>query len=258
MHPMERLRHVARSGDIDPAVVVAETVDALTRLDPAPSELVTLCRNLVERSPTCGPLWWLCAHLLADPDSLACAWQLAEEVERDTTAARLADRLPEGATVMTVGHPAIGASALRRCGNVSVLAVLAGDEGVRLVRAMDRAGVDVEPIAPEATLTACGRADVVLLEAEACSTDEVVASMGSGLAAVAAAALGVPVWLVVGVGRRLPAAFVSAMACGPDSQAERFSTTLVSKVAGPHGVVAMTSDALTAECPAVPELRDRG
>jgi hypothetical protein len=215
---------------------------------------VALCRNLVERNPTCGPLWWLCAHLLADPDSLTSAWQLAEDVERDTTPTRLAERLPDGATVMTVGYPAITASALRRCGTVSVLAVLAGDGAVRLVRAMDRAGVDVEPIAPESTLAACRRADLVLLEADACSTDEVVASMGSGLTAVAAAASGVPAWLVAGVGRRLPAAYVEAIACGSDPQFERFSTGYVNTVVGPQGVLPMSRDAVAPECPAVPEL----
>ncbi len=245
---------MARSGGVDPTMIVAETVEALTRLRPAPSELVPLCRNLVERNPTCGPLWWLCAHLLGDADSLGSAWQLAEEVERDATPARLAERLPDGATVMTVGSPPISASAVRRCGNVSVLAVVAGDEGVRLVRAMDRAGVDVEPVAPEAMLAACGRADLVLVEADACSTDDVVASMGSGLAAVAASAVDVPVWLVAGRGRRLPAAYVDAIGCGMDSQFERFATTYVSTVAGPEGVVAMSPDALAPECPAVPEL----
>jgi hypothetical protein len=251
---MERLRHVARSGDIDPAVVVAETADALTRLRPAPSELVALCRNLVERNPTCGPLWWLCAHLLANPESLGFAWQLAEEVERDATPVRLAECLPDGATVMTVGYPSITAPALRRCGNVSVLAVLAGDEGVRLVRVMDRAGVDVEPVGPEAMLAACRRADLVLLEAEGCSIAEVIGSVGSGLAAVAASTVGVPVWLVAGVGRRLPAPFVEAIACGLDAQFEPFATTYVSKVAGPAGVVPMSGEALAPECPAVPEL----
>jgi hypothetical protein len=251
---MERLRHVARSGGGDPAIIVAETVDALTRLCPAPSELVPLCRNLVERNPTCGPLWWLCAHLLATPESLPDAWRLAEEVERDATRVRLAECLPDGATVMTVGYPVMTALALRRCGNVTVLAVLAGDEGGRFVRAMDRAGVEVEPVASEAMLAACGRADLVLLEAEACSTDQVVASLGSGLAAVAASAAGVPVWLVAGRGRRLPAAYVEVISCELDSQFERFSTSLVSKVAGPEGVVAMFRDALAAECPAVPEL----
>ena len=104
MHPMERLRHVARSGGADPAVIVAETVDALTSLCPAPSELVPLCRNLVERNPTCGPLWWLCAQLLAKPEAIDAAWTWAEQIERDGTPARLAECLPDEAAVMTVGY----------------------------------------------------------------------------------------------------------------------------------------------------------
>ena len=39
-----------------------------------------------------------------------------------------------------------------------------------------------------------------------------------------------------------------------DADHERFSTTYVSKVVGPEGVVPMSSDALAAECPATPEL----
>ena len=251
---MERLRHVARSGGVDAAIIVAETVDALTRLGPAPSELVPLCRNLVERNPTCGPLWWLCAHLLARPESLSDSWVLAEDIERDATPGRLAERVPDEATVMTVGYPALTAQALRRCGSVSVLAVLAGEDGNRLVRAMDRAGVDVEPVLPEATLATMRRVDIVLLEAEACSTDAVVAPMGSGLAAVAAAAVGVPVWLVAGRGRRLPVLFVEAITRGLRGDSETFSTNLVNQVAGPEGVVVVSADALAPECPAVPEL----
>ena len=211
---MERLRHVARSGGVDPAVIVAETVDALTSLCPAPSELVPLCRNLVERNPTCGPLWWLCAQLLAKPEAIHAAWTWAEQIERDGTPARLAERLPDEAVVMTVGYPQMTSRALRHCGNVSVLAVMAGEDGGRLVRAMDRAGVNVEPVVPEAMLAAIHRADLVVLEADACSTDVVVASIGSGLAAVAAAAADVPVWLVAGRGRRLPVSFVDAIAAG--------------------------------------------
>ena len=78
--------------------------------------------------------------------------------------------------------------------------------------------------------------------------------MGSGLAAVAASAADVPVWLVAGVGRRLPAAYVGAISCGLDSLFEQFSPTYVSKVAGPEGVLPMSRDALAAECPAVPDL----
>ena len=135
-----------------------------------------------------------------------------------------------------------------------MLAVLAGDDGGRLVRAMDRAGVEVEPVSPESMLDASGRADLVLLEADACSTDLVVAPMGGGLAAVAARAVDVPVWLVAGVGRRLPTTFVEAIAGGLAPEFESFSTSYVSKVVGPHGVLPISRDALAAECPAVPDL----
>ena len=254
VHPMERLRHVARSGGLDPAIIVAETVDAVTRLGPAPSELVPLCRNLVERNPTCGPLWWLCAHLLTKPEVLSDAWRLADDIEGDATPGRLAEGLPDEATVMTVGCPVLTAQALRRCGSVSVVAVQAGDDGNRLVRAMDRAGVAVEPVRPEAMLATMRRADIVLLEAEACSTDVVVASMGSGLAAVAAADVDVPVWLVAGRGRRLPCSYVDAIGRAAGTEHETFSTSYVGKVVGPEGMLPMSGNALAAECPAAPEL----
>jgi hypothetical protein len=119
---------------------------------------------------------------------------------------------------------------------------------------MDRAGVDVEPMPPEAMLGGLRRADLLLVEADACSTESVIAPAGSGLGAIAAAAVGVPVWLVAGRGRRLPASYVDAIAacCRPDS--EDFATRYVSHVAGPGGVVSASRDALAAECPLIPEL----
>jgi hypothetical protein len=254
VHPIERLRHVARSGGVDPATIVAETVEAIARLSPTPSELVPLCRNLVERNPTCGPLWWLCAHLLAKPGDRETAWRLADEIERDPTPARLAERLPDDAAVMTVGSPPLAAQALRRADNVTVAAVLAGDEARGLVRAMDRAGVDVEPVAPEAMLRGLRRADLLLVEADACSTESVVASVGSGLAAIAASALDVPVWLVAGRGRRLPVAYVEAIERGLGRESEMFATSYVSHVVGPEGVVPASREALVAECPVIHEL----
>jgi hypothetical protein len=255
VHPMERLRHVARSGGADPAVIVAETVDALTRLGPAPRELVPLCRNLVERNPTCGPLWWLCAHLLAKPEALPEAWRLAEQIVDDSTAWRLGEALAPGAKALTVGSPRLTVEALCERPDVCVSAVDAGDGARDLIRRLDRSGVVAEVVAPEATLIALRDSDVVLVEAEACSTDVVVASIGSGLAAaVATAAANVPVWLVAGRGRRLPRSYVEAIGCALDSEHETFPTTYVSMVASHEGVLPMSGDALGSECPAVPEL----
>src|SRR5262245_27040952 len=251
---MERLRYVARSGGVDPATIVAETVEAIAHLRPGPSELVPLCRNLVERNPTCGPLWWLCAHLLAEPGDLELAWRLADRIENDPTPTRLAERLTDDAAVMTVGSPPIAAQALRRAGNVTVLAVVSGDDGRGLVRAMDRAGIDVEPIAPEAMLGGLRSADLLLVEADACSTDSVIASVGSGLAAIAASALDVPVWLVAGTGRRLPIPYVDPIVRCRREDAEGFAAGFVSHVVTPAGVMPASRDALAAECPAIHEL----
>jgi hypothetical protein len=251
---MERLRYVARSDGVDPATIVAETVEAIARLRPGASELVSLCRHLVERNPGCGPLWWLCAHLLARPGDLELAWRLADEIENDPTPARLAERLPDDAAVMAVGASPIAARALRGAGDVRVVAVLAGDDGPGFVRAMDRAGVDVEPIVPEAMLSGLRSVDLLLVEADACSAESVVAPVGSGLAAIAASALDVPVWLVAGRGRRLPVPYVEAIArCRPD-RSEVFAARFVSDVAGPDGAVPMSRDALAPECPPILEL----
>jgi hypothetical protein len=215
---------------------------------------VALCRNLVERTPTCGPLWWLGARLLAEPGCVGDAWRLADDVVYDRTPQRLAEHVPDDATVVTVGLPVLAAEGLHRHGNVVVLAVSAGDVGSGMVRRMDRADVPVEAVAPEAMLAALRRADLLLVEADACSVDSVVATVGSGLAAVAAAAVDVPVWLVAGLGRRLPASYVDAIGrlAGPES--ETFSTEYVSKVVGPQGVAPASRDAFAAECPLIPEL----
>ena len=244
---------MARSEGIDPAIVVAETVDAVTSLRPTPSELVPLCRNLVERNPTCGPLWWLCARLLAKPEGLADAWHLVDEIEGDDTPARLADALPDDVTVLTVGYPAMTARALRRRAGVSVVAGLAGEDGGRLVRAMDRAGVDVEPVLPEAMLDAMRRVDLVLLEADACSTvvgrrpDGQRASPPSPRRRSACRSGSLP-----DEDGGCPSPFVEAIGRRLDAEHEEFPTSYVRKVAGPEGVVPMSSDALAGRVPGHP------
>jgi hypothetical protein len=255
---MEQLRYVARAGDGDPAAIVAATVEALVGLQPAPSELLTLCRNLLDRHPACAPLWWLSAHLLADPDALAGAWRLADEIAADPTARLLADALPEDATVTVVGFPSAAVDALGDRPDLTVVAVDAADQGRRVSRRLDRTGVIADVVAPEATLAAARAADVVLVEAAACSTETVVAPIGTGLAAVAAAAAGTPLWLVTGRGRRLPSAYVAAIATRTtgrwDRDFEAFSPDLAAVVAGPDGVLERAAAALSPECPLVPEL----
>jgi hypothetical protein len=255
---MERLRYVARSGGGDPSSVVVDTVEALRSLAPGPGELVSVCRNLVDRAITCGPLWWLCSHLLANPDALTTAWDLADVVADDSTADRLAEALPPDAAVVTIGNPPTSAGALCRRGDLLVLAVDAGHATNSLVRRLDRSDVESIVIAPEAMLSAIRRADVVLVEADACSSDLVVGATGSGLATIAAAHAGVPVWLVAGRARRLPGRYVEAIAARCEDDIESCPVSLVTNVAGPDGVRRIEPELLAPECPFVPELVPTG
>ena len=55
VHPIERLRYVARARGADAESLVRETAGALRGLGLDPSGLVVACRRIVERHPTSGP-----------------------------------------------------------------------------------------------------------------------------------------------------------------------------------------------------------
>ena len=96
VHPIERLRYVARARGADAESLVRETAGALRGLGIDPSGLVVACRRIVERHPTCGPLWWLAARLLTSADPMAAARAAVAEIEADRTADVLASELPDG------------------------------------------------------------------------------------------------------------------------------------------------------------------
>ena len=139
--------------------------------------------------------------------------------------------------MVVAGAPPLTIEALTERPDVCVLAVDADDTARGVVRRLDRHGVISEVVAPERMLAAIRRSDLVVVEAEACSTACVVTPSGGGLAAIAAAAVDVPVWLVAGRARRLPAAFVDAIGRGLSAEHEMFATGCVAMVAGPDGVV---------------------
>ena len=96
VHPIERLRYVARASGADQAVLVRETAQALAAFRDDPSGLVAACRRIVDRHPTSAPLWWLCARVLTSPDGQREAWAAVDEIEDDRTAARAGLRPPGG------------------------------------------------------------------------------------------------------------------------------------------------------------------
>src|SRR5436190_24211792 len=99
MHPMERLRYVARAGGVDPSLLVRETAAALAAVaHEDPVGMVSGCRRLIERHVTAGPMWWLVARVLTAPDPVGEAWVAADEIDSDATADHVAHCLPDDAT----------------------------------------------------------------------------------------------------------------------------------------------------------------
>lgn len=245
-------------------MLVRETAGALRGLGFDPAGLVVACRRIVERHPSSGPLWWLCASVLAAPDPYRCAAALADDLEADPTPDVLVDALPEAATVCLVGWPDLIGEAVLRRGDATVLAVDTDDDGMgssAFVRRLQRAEVDAE-IVPAAGLAAAVLAsDVVVVEALAACDDEMLAVAGSRAIASVGYCSEVPVWAVVGRGRCLPSALYEAMGQRQaehrvpwDAPAEAVPLGLSHWVAGPRGVVAAADAVLTPECPMSYEL----
>jgi hypothetical protein len=264
MHPIERLRYVARASGAPQAVLVRETAGALGSLAFDPAGLVTACRRVLDGHPACGSLWWLAARVLTtvgDPDEEG--WRCAEELEDDPTAGELAHALPHEARACVLGWPEIAGDALSRRGDVDVLAVDALDEGSGLVRQLRAYGVAATDVPVSGLGAAVRRSDLLVLEASAAGPDSVVAVAGSLAAAAVAQQSGVPVWAVVGRGRRLPARMLDALLervaveHGDEpwrASDEAVPAGLLDAIVGPAGPVEVAVGLATADCPEAPEL----
>ncbi len=261
MHPIERLRYVARASGADQRVLVGETAAALRGLRLEPSGLVSACRRIVERHPASGPLWWLCAHTVTAPDPFAAAADAAARIEADRTADVLIEALPDEATVTVVGWPDLAGEALLRRGDPLVLAVDAGGEGSAYARRLERAGVAAEVVPTAGLAAAVAASDVVLVEAIAAGPDGALCASGSHAAAAVAYCAGIPAWLVAGVGRRLPAEMWEALLARHlvtrpawELAEEVVPVALCTAVGGPAGVLEAPGDLGVAECPLAYEL----
>jgi len=263
MHPIEHLRHVARATGADPALVAVEAAEALIQMARMqPAGLVPACRRLLERHVTAGPVWWLSAKMLREDDPVAAGRQAVDELERDPTARRLADALPDAATALIVGWPDVATAGLRRRGDVEVLVVDWASEGQQLVRRLRDRDFEAMLVPEPGVGPAAMVSDVVILEALAAGPAGIIATPGSMAAAAVAAHQQVPVWAVAGVGRILPGPLWDALVTRLDDSGiepwersvEVVPAELISQVVGPEGV-AETEDALRkSTCPAAPEL----
>jgi len=246
MHPIERLRWVARSPEGDVSLVAAEAADALASFAEDPAALVTASRRLIERRPEAAPLWWLASRVLCALEPSLEAITASADLERDRTPVALAGDLPGGA-VAIVGWPDQAAAALRMRGRMGggeaatdrVLVVPSGKEGWGCADWLQSHGVDARLVRAGQVAAAGRRCVLALLEATAVGPDTFVAATGSAALAAAAREAHRPVWLVAGVGRVLPGPLYDALLrrIGDDPAFEVVPLAAVDDVAGPGGPV---------------------
>lgn len=261
MHPIERLRAVARAASISPALAVQESAAAIAAVASDPYALVPAARRLIERHPTAAPLWWFGARVLTAADPRAEARRAADEIAEDRTPVEIAHALPDGATVTVIGWPELVAAALVRRGDVEVRVIDAHGEGGSFANRLRRYDVAAIDVPPEGIGAVVATSELVLLEAEAMGPTEALARAGSRAAAAVARHAGIPVWLAAGVGRALPARMWDALLDRADlgddpwdADDEILPLDLADQVATPHGLCSVSDALQRVDCPVAPEL----
>ena len=260
MHPIERLRYVARASGAGHDVLVRETASALAAFQGDPAGMVTACRRVVARQPTSGPVWWLTARVLTAPDPMAEAWAAVEELETDPTGRELVHAIDADLTVTVLGWPDLVGDVLVRRGDLVALVIDVHGEGSGLVRRLSLADADAVDVPAVGLGAAVAESDLVLLEASAIGPDAFLAVSGSRAAAATARHAGVPVWLVGGVGRLLPRRMWEGLVARLDledpweADDEVVPLDLVDLVVGPGGPEPVADALRRTDCPVAPEL----
>ncbi len=262
MHPIERLRYVARAEGAGPSALVREAAGALAGFADEPAALVTACRRLVDRHPEAGPMWWLASRVLASADPAGEAWKLAGQLDSDPTAATLAAHLPGDLVVTVLGWPELAADALRRRADLEVLVVDTLGDGQGLSRRLRASGTEAVDVPESGLGAAVAESGLLLLEASALGPDGFLAVSGSRAAASVARLSGVPTWVVTGVGRVLPRQLWVAMRRRLETEGDEswnrvdevVPLELGDQLHGPDGPAEPASASARPDCPAAPEL----
>lgn len=261
MHPIERLRYVARSQGAPAEVLVRESAVALGAFRDDPAGMVAACRRIIDRQLTCAPLWWLCARMLCAPEPMREGRAAVEQMEDDPTGRLLAAALGDDASVVVVGWPAQSVAALRRRGDMEVLVVDVDGEAYEAVDQLDRIDVDALEVPSRGVASAVAVADLVLIDALAVGPERALVPAGSFAAAAVARHCEVPVWVIGGAGRLMPASMFDALvnrwsgAVEPVGALEEvMPLDLVDRIAGVGGVQEVAAALGHTDCPVAPEL----
>jgi hypothetical protein len=261
VHPIERLRYVARADGAGVVELVEAAARALVGLHDDPAGLVTGCRQMVDRHPSIGPMWWLTSRMLCCDDPRLEAHAVVGALDADPTPTRLAGELPEDAVVVVLGWPELTARGLYRRGDIRVRAIDALGEGGPLADALVEAGIDAVEVTEAGLGPAVADADLVVIETLALGPTGAVAVTGSRAAAAVARHAGAQVWAVAGEGRLLPGRLWEAALGRLDGRGEPWDQVeevvpldLFDVVVGPWGMEEPAAALLHADCPIAPEL----
>lgn len=263
MHPIERLRYVARSTDADPDEILRAAAASLAGFADDPASLVTACRRLVDRHPANGPVWWLCARTLTAVDPADEAWRCLDDALGDPTPAELAHALPDGARVGVVGWPDRLLDSFGRRGDLEVRVVDVEGDGPGFVRELDGREVNAVDVAVTGLAAAAAVSDLVVLDATAVGPETAIVAAGGWAMAAVAQTAGVPVWLVAGAGRIMPPTLWSSVtgrlrggATAPwGSGHDLLPLDLVDAMIGPTGPEPVAAGLRRGTVPDAPELR---
>lgn len=257
MHPIERLRHVARADGAPVDEVFRAAAASLAGFSEEPASLVTACRRLIERHPENGPVWWLCSRVLTAADPGDEAWRCLDDWVADRTPNELGHALPDGATVAVVGSPDRLLPAFASRGDVTVVSVDVEGDGYGFVRRLDAAEVSADTVDVGRLGPAVASADLVVLDAVAVGPDAALAAPGSWPVAAVARSAGVPVWTVGGVGRAVASATwptVYERSSGTGS-VDPVNADLVDRLVGASGPEPWADGLRRSDTLDVPELR---
>ncbi len=265
MHPIERLRYVARASGADQAVLVRETASSLVTFRDDPAGMVMACRRMLARHLTSGPLWWLTSRVCCAVDPMQEAHRAADLFDADRTARELALALPEDVTVCVLGWPEVVARALPARGDLEVLVVDIHHEASGLVRRLQQVDVDAVEVPLSGLGAAAASSHVLLIEPAIMGPEALIAVAGTRAAAATTSQAGGEVWAVAGIGRLVPQAVWEVVAArhGADDEPwelddEVVPIELISRVVGPGGLFEVTDAVAACDTPVAPELFKEG
>ncbi len=204
------------------------------------------------------------ARLAMATDPRREARAVIDEIGDDRTGRHVSGEIPDDATILVVGWPAITISSLPRRGDVDVLVLDVEGQANAVVRRLDRAEMDAESVDPAHVAGAVDEADLVIVEVGAMGDVAALVDVGNMPAVAIARLANKPVWFVAGVGRHLPEQYFTEIVdrvTDPDLPAfispyEVVSLSLADRLAMPGGLI-LPAELGKSVTPFAPELLAR-